>query len=225
MHSDEHVIVVDKPPGIAVHPGAGRSIDTLVDALLEIFPEIAEIEETERPGIVHRLDIDTSGLMVVARTALAAEHLSREIKSRSVERRYTALVKGGPHPQLGIIDAPIGRDPRNRRRQAVASDGRAARTRYRVIETITRGSKDTLSLLEIKLETGRTHQIRVHMYAIGHPIMGDRTYGRDNSMEGLKRQFLHAHQIAFSHPVTSERHIYRSDLPHDLAIALDTRRK
>ena len=215
VHVDADIIVIDKPAGLAVHPGTGRSSGTLANALLHEFPEMSEVGDAGRPGIVHRLDIDTSGLLVVARTSLAFESLSTAIRTREIDRRYTTLVKGKPQPEIGIVDAPIGRDPNNPTRQAINAGGRPARTRYRVAHVFGRDS-NLKSLLEIKLETGRTHQIRVHMQAIGHPVVGDPTYGGNDSMPGLERQFLHAHRLLITHPATGEPLRFNSSLPEDL---------
>ena len=231
VHSDGHVIVVDKPAGIAVHAGAGRAEGTLVDALLRRFPDLSDINldrgnvnnnsEQDRPGIVHRIDMDTSGLMVVGRTPEAMSDLSDQIRNRLVDRRYTALVRGMPYPAIGIIDAPIGRDSNDRTRQCVSANGRPARTRYRVLESF--GEPDpSFSLLELKLETGRMHQIRVHMQSIGHPVIGDKTYGGGNALFGLNRQFLHAHRLTFKHSGSGEKVQFHSDLPTDLTNVLNT---
>ena len=230
IHSDRHVILVDKPAGIAVHAGAGRAEGTLIDALLKKFPDLANINldrgnvngnsDLDRPGIVHRLDMDTSGLMVVGRTPESVSDLSNQIRNRSVDRRYTALVRGMPHPAIGIIDAPIGRDTKDRTRQRVSVNGRPARTRYRVLESF--GHPDpSFSLLELRLETGRMHQIRVHMQSIGHPVIGDKTYGGGNALFGLNRQFLHAHRLTFKHPDSGEKVQFHSHLPTDLINVLN----
>ncbi|MEE8362691.1 MAG: RluA family pseudouridine synthase [Dehalococcoidia bacterium] len=213
---DEHLLVVDKPAGLTVHPGAGHDRDTLVNGLLALRPEIASVGVAERPGIVHRLDRETSGLLVVAKTEAAYTALSQAIRDRTVAREYTALVRGRVEPVAGVVDAPLGRDPRSRRRQAVVTGGRAARTRYRVAEYFR-----ATSLLDVALETGRTHQIRVHMASLGHPVCGDRTYGRAwPGPGGLERQFLHAHRLSFTHPVTGEPVEVTSALPDDLAASL-----
>lgn len=230
IHSDGHVIVVDKPAGIAVHAGAGRAEGTLVDALLKRFPDLADINldhgnvnnnsDLDRPGIVHRIDMDTSGLMVIGRSPEAVSDLSNQIRNRLVDRRYTALVRGMPYPAIGIIDAPIGRDSKDRTRQCVSANGRPARTKYRVLESF--GEPDpSFSLLELKLETGRMHQIRVHMQSIGHPVVGDKTYGGGNALFGLNRQFLHAHRLTFKHPDSGEKVQFHSRLPSDLTNTLN----
>ncbi len=224
VHADHHLIVVDKPAGLAVHPGAGRRRGTLVNALLHRFPEISDVGDIERPGIVHRLDIDTSGLMVVARKTISFRALSDAIRARQIDRRYTALVRGRPHHEAGIVDAPIGRDSANPTRQSISRRGREARTRYRVLETFGAGS-NLKSLLEIKLETGRMHQIRVHMQAIGHPVSDDPIYGGIESKTGLIRQFLHAHRLSFSHPISGEALQFEAPLPEDLATVLNSLRR
>ncbi|MYF78522.1 MAG: RluA family pseudouridine synthase [Chloroflexi bacterium] len=216
IYEDEHLIVVDKPAGLAVHAGAGRHDKTLVNGLLAIFPELAELQPAERPGIVHRLDADTSGLMVVARTADAVTALSAAIKEREVDRRYVAMVVGRFTGQRGVIDRPIGRHPTIRTRQAVVPNGRPARTRF----AFTAGFYalgNPLSMVNLKLETGRTHQIRVHTQAIGYPILGDPVYGVILPEIPLRRQFLHANRLSFKHPITGEGLGFTSDLPRDLA--------
>jgi 23S rRNA pseudouridine1911/1915/1917 synthase len=210
---DEHLLVIDKPAGLTVHPGAGHNNDTLVNGLLHHYPEIAEVGEPDRPGIVHRLDRDTSGLMVVARTAASYSRLSEMVRDHEVTRIYTALVLGHVEPNAGIIDAPIGRDSRLPMRMAASRDGREARTKYEVVEQF--GSS---ALLKVELETGRTHQIRVHLESIGFPVAGDPTYGKP-AFE-LERQFLHASQLLFTHPITGEEITVESELPRDLVAAL-----
>jgi 23S rRNA pseudouridine1911/1915/1917 synthase len=221
IYEDEHILVVDKPIGIPVHPGPGHNSDTLVNGLLFDFPEIREVGERERPGIVHRIDRDTSGLMVVARTKAAYEKLSEMIRERQVRRVYTALVRGGTETDEGLIDAPLGRDPRNRQRQAIVEHGREARTRFRVLERLAR-----TTLMELVLETGRTHQIRIHLLSIGNPVVGDGMYGRAaRGPGGLSRQFLHASSLAFKHPITGDTLQLDSPLPEDLQTSLDAARR
>ena len=217
-YDDEHVIVVDKPAGMAVHSGAGHADGTLVNGLLSRYPELAELEPIERPGIVHRLDADTSGLMVVGRTHEAASALSTAIKEREVDRRYVAMVVGRFTGRRGVIDRPIGRHPTIRTRQAVVPNGRPARTRFAFTTGYFAFGKN-LSMVNLKLETGRTHQIRVHMQVIGYPILGDPVYGIVIPEIPLRRQFLHANQLAFRHPITGEQLTFRSPLPPDLARA------
>ena len=215
VHEDDDVIVVDKPAGMAVHAGAGRTDGTLVNALLARYPELAEMEPVERPGIVHRLDADTSGLLLVGRSVEAATALSAAIKAREVDRRYLALVVGKMPPGAGVVDRPIGRHPAIRTRQSVNDAGRPARTRFAFVSRFSVAGK-ALSMVELKLETGRTHQIRVHMQAIGYPILGDPVYGVNLPEIDLRRQFLHAHRIGFTHPVSGQAMVFQSPLPEDL---------
>ena len=213
---DDHLIVVDKPAGVVVHPGAGHRGDTLVEALTASRPGLAAVGDPERPGIVHRLDKDTSGLLLIAKTDSVPFNAGiAAIKARAVVRTYTALVAGLINPQQGVVEAPIGRDPANRTRQAVISSGKPARTRYRLVRPMSGAS-----LLEVVLETGRMHQIRVHMAAMNHPVIGDRTYGKILGPPGLQRQFLHATRLEFQHPATGEIVEVESDLPADLKAAL-----
>ena len=212
LYSDEHVIVVDKPAGLVVHPGAGQREGTLVHGLLRRFPDLADVGDPNRPGIVHRLDKGTSGLMVVARTPASLADLTAQLKAREVERRYLALVLGEVSEGKGVVDAPVGRSTRQPTRMAVTARGRPARTRYEVLERYTEPVPATL--LECRLETGRTHQVRVHLAAIGHPVVGDTRYGRGDAL-AMKRPFLHAHELAFDHPDGSRRR-FHSSLPADL---------
>jgi len=209
---DEHLLIVDKPAGLVVHPGTGHQSGTLVHGLLA--HEAAGGDE-ERPGIVHRLDRDTSGLLVVARSDEAHERLQELIRRRRVERRYLALVKGTPRSRTGRIEAPIGRDRLDKSRHSLdTATPRDAVTHFEVLELL--GPR---ALLQLTLETGRTHQIRVHLEAIELPVSGDPTYGSAEDL-GLERQFLHAAQLAFDHPFTGERIEVESPLPDDLAGAL-----
>jgi 23S rRNA pseudouridine1911/1915/1917 synthase len=213
---DEHLLVVDKPAGVVVHPGAGHDTGTLVHGLLALD---AAGGDEERPGIVHRLDRDTSGLLAVARSETAHERLQESIRLRQVERRYLALVKGSPRSRSGRIEAPIGRDRIDRTRHSLDTPTpRNAVTLFEVVELL--GPR---ALLEVTLETGRTHQIRVHLEAIELPISGDPVYGVSGDLE-LERQFLHAGRLAFDHPITSERIDVESPLPEDLAAALERAR-
>ena len=213
---DEHLLVVDKPAGVVVHPGAGHATGTLVHGLLALD---AAGGDEDRPGIVHRLDRDTSGLLVVARSDTAHERLQESIRRREVERRYVALVKGSPRSRSGRIEAPIGRDRIDRTRHSLDTPTpRAAVTLFEVVERL--GPR---ALLAVTLETGRTHQIRVHLEAIELPIAGDPVYGVSGDLE-LERQFLHAGRLAFDHPITSERIDVESPLPEDLAAALERAR-
>ena len=213
VYQDEEVIVVDKPAGLTVHPAPGHPSGTLVNALLAIAPELAEAREKMRPGIVHRLDKDTSGLLVVARSERARVSLIRQLKEREVRKTYLALVQGVPQPPQGTIEAPIARHPRNRKKMAVVAGGREAETKYRVREAL-----GGFALLEVEPVTGRTHQVRVHLAAIGHPVVGDAVYGRRSPLAG--RQFLHAWRLAFELPSSRRLVEFESPLPADLQKAL-----
>jgi 23S rRNA pseudouridine1911/1915/1917 synthase len=213
VYEDADLLVVDKPAGMTVHPAPGHPSHTLANAVLAHLPALAESEDSLRPGIVHRLDKDTSGLVVVARNRAAQADLSAQFKSRTVKKAYLVLVKGRLTPERGIIEADIGRDPRHRQRMAVVSRGREARTGYRVLRYV-----GGYSLLEITPETGRTHQIRVHLAAIGFPVVGDTIYGVRS--EHLDRQFLHAARLGFRLPSTGEWAEFESPLPEDLERAL-----
>ena len=218
VHQDPDVVVVDKPAGLVVHPGSGNPDGTLVNAAVARWPEIAEVGDPSRPGVVHRIDQGTSGLLVLARTAPAYESLVEQFSSRSVDREYLALCWGTLEPAQGMVDAPIGRSPRDPTRMAVTNTGREARTRYEVIDRFTHPAD--LTLASCRLETGRTHQIRVHLSAIGHPIVGDRQYGGDRQNLPCARPWLHATRLGFDHPTTGERLTFSSDLPADLAEVL-----
>jgi 23S rRNA pseudouridine1911/1915/1917 synthase len=216
VHLDQALAVVDKPAGLVVHPAPSHSGPTLVDELAEI---LGGGDDPQRPGIVHRLDKGTSGLLVVARSDEAHAALQAQVQRREVERVYLALAGGKLSSRTGTIDAPIGRASRQRHRMAVSgAASRQARTHFEVLELLARET-----YLEAKLETGRTHQIRAHFAAIGHPLSGDVTYGGARRY-GLERQFLHAHRLAFEHPVTGERLSFESELPADLAAALEQAR-
>jgi len=213
IYEDDDLLVVDKPAGLAVHPAPGHPSHTLVNAVLSHLPSLAETGDSLRPGIVHRLDKDASGIMVMAKNNAAQLNLIDQFKARSVVKAYLVLVKGRLIPEDGIIEAPIGRDPRNRKRMAVVTEGREARTQYHVIRYI-----DDYTLLEVRTETGRTHQIRVHLLAIGYPVVGDETYGVKSAH--LSRQFLHACRLGFHLPSNGEYVEFTSELPPDLAQAL-----
>jgi 23S rRNA pseudouridine1911/1915/1917 synthase len=215
--ADDDVVVVSKPAGLVVHPGAGHAGETLVNGLLARFPDVAGIGDAYRPGIVHRLDRDTSGLLVVARSPRAYESLVGQISDRTVDRRYVALVWGALSSPRGVIDAPIGRSTARRTRMAVRASGKVARTEY---EVRTAFAEPRCSLLDCRLETGRTHQIRVHLSAIGHPVVGDATYGGSRAPIDLDRPFLHATHLAFDHPATGERLAFDDPLPESLAVVL-----
>ena len=220
VYEDEAVIVIDKPPGLVVHPGAGNLDGTLVSGLLARYPELEGVgEDPVRPGIVHRLDAGSSGLLVVARTSEAAAQLIEQFADHSATRRYDAVVWGVPDAPHGIIDAPIGRDRGDPLKMAVVTGGRPARTDYRVVGTYS--SPALVSRLECRLETGRTHQIRVHLSSINHPLVGDPTYGQRRPVLGLTRPFLHAAELAFDHPLTGERVTFTSPLAPDLQAWLD----
>ena len=220
IYQDEDVIVVDKPAGLTVHPAPGHPSGTLVNALLAIAPELAEARETMRPGIVHRLDKDTSGLLVVARSERARGSLIHQLKEREVRKTYLALVQGVPQPPQGTIEAPIARNPRNRKKMAVVAGGRQAETKYRVREVLDSPSADrrSFALLEVEPVTGRTHQVRVHLAAIGHPVVGDGVYGKRSPLVG--RQFLHAWRLAFELPSSGRLVEFEAPLPADLRAAL-----
>ncbi len=212
VYEDEHLLVIDKPAGVVVHPAAGHRTGTLAQALSGVA---AGGPDGSRAGIVHRLDRDTSGLIVVARSDEVHRALTRLLAARELRREYLALVDGRPEARTGTIDAPIGRDRRDRTLHSIDTDApREARTHFE-IERMLPGS----TLLRVVLETGRTHQIRVHMAAIGHPVCGDPQYGVAGRY-GLRRQFLHAARLAFPHPVTGVEIDVRSELPDDLAAAL-----
>ncbi len=219
VHVDDAVIVIDKPAGLVVHPGAGNADGTLVNGLLARFPELEGVGERIRPGIVHRLDAGSSGLLVVARTQDAADRLIEQFADHSATRRYEALVWGVPEAPHGIIDGPIGRDRGDPLKMAVVANGRYARTDYQVVGTYS--SPALVSRLECRLETGRTHQIRVHLSSIGHPLVGDPVYGQRKPTLGLTRPFLHAAELAFDHPLTGERVTFHSPLAADLQAWLD----
>ncbi|HPE10958.1 MAG: RluA family pseudouridine synthase [Actinobacteria bacterium] len=223
LYADEDIIVVDKPVGMAVHASPGWEGATVVAALAGAGYQIAEVGSEERYGVVHRLDVGTSGVMVVARSHRAYSALKRDFKNRDVDKTYHALVQGHPDPSDGTVDAPIGRDPRHSHRFAVIADGRPSVTHYQTLE-----GHRFASLLEIGLETGRTHQIRVHMSALKHPCCGDLTYGADPVLSqrlGLSRQWLHAVRLTFRHPGTGALVTFESPYPADLAHALEVIRQ
>jgi 23S rRNA pseudouridine1911/1915/1917 synthase len=215
VHLDEAVAVIDKPAGLVVHPAPSHRGPTLVDELADVLGG----GDPERPGIVHRLDKDTSGLLVVARGEEAQRGLAAQVAAREVERIYLALAGGHLDSRTGTIDAPIGRERRTRTRMAVSGAGaREARTHFRVLELL-----HAASYVEVRLETGRTHQIRAHFAAIGHPLVGDPTYGAGETY-GLDRQFLHAHRLGFVHPTSGERLEFESQLPPELEATLEQAR-
>jgi 23S rRNA pseudouridine1911/1915/1917 synthase len=213
LYEDANLIVIDKPAGMPVHPGPGHSGHTLVNALLAHCPDLPGIGGVQRPGIVHRLDKDTSGVIVAAKDDRTHAGLSAQLKQRQVRKTYLALVDGIVRPAEAVIDAPIGRDPNNRRRMMVIASGRDAQTGYIVREQLARHA-----LLEASPVTGRTHQIRVHLASIGHPVVADPVYGHPAPF--LDRQFLHAWRLSFTHPLTSAALSLEAPLPPDLEAAL-----
>ena len=212
---DEHLIVVDKPAGLVVHPAAGNFDGTLVNALLHhCGGSLSGIGGVARPGIVHRIDKDTSGLIVAAKTDRAHEGLARQFADHSIERRYLAITRGKPAPPAGRVDAPLARSPSNRKKIAIVSTGKRAVTHYRTLEPL-----NGAALVECRLETGRTHQVRVHMASLGHPLVGDATYGGRHPVAeriGFRRQALHAARLGFVHPVTKETQVFDSAMPADM---------
>lgn len=215
VHEDPHLLVIDKPAGLVVHPGAGQEGGTLVHGLLARFPELASVGQEDRPGVVHRLDKGTSGLLLVARTEEAYESLVAMLAARQVERRYRALVWGSVEAPAGAVEAPVGRAARDRTRMTITQAGKPALTRYEVVR---RFRDPVVTELLCSLATGRTHQIRVHMTSIGHPVVGDARYGGSRpSVLTLERTFLHAEHLGLTHPVTGEALVFSSELPRDLA--------
>jgi 23S rRNA pseudouridine1911/1915/1917 synthase len=214
VYADASMIVVNKPAGVVVHPAPGNEDHTLVNGLLARFPELRDITGEQRPGIVHRLDKDTSGLMVIGRTAVATANLQRQMLARTTDKRYQLLVSGHISEQQGFIDAPIGRDAKNRQRMAVRPDGRKSQTRFFVIERYA-----DYTLVEAQLLTGRTHQLRVHFAHIGRPIAGDQTYG-NRQRDPVARQFLHAWKLRLRSPHDEEERQFEAPLPDDLLTAL-----
>jgi 23S rRNA pseudouridine1911/1915/1917 synthase len=217
VFEDDYLLLINKPAGVVVHPAPGHRQGTLVNALLAHCKEnLSDIGGILRPGIVHRLDKDTSGLLVVAKSEDAYHGLIAALKSRAVKRKYLCLVQDQVKPDQSTVDAPIGRHPKVRLKMAVVPDGRSARTYFTVLERL-----GDYTFLQATLETGRTHQIRVHAAFIGHPIVGDPLYGRRQGNLGLKRQFLHAAELGFTHPVTKEELKFNSSLPEDLNSVLE----
>jgi 23S rRNA pseudouridine1911/1915/1917 synthase len=238
VYEDADLIVIDKPAGLVVHPAAGNPTGTLVNALLHhCGSSLSGIGGVKRPGIVHRLDKDTSGLMVCAKNDAAHRPLSAQFEARTVGRAYLAIVKGQPQPASGRIEAAIGRHPRARKKMAVVgSGGKPAATRYKTLEIFRSAAEPLASLVECRLETGRTHQVRVHMMHLGHPLLADCTYGRAGgamakapptvrqALEDLRRQALHATDLGFQHPVTKEDFHFTSAPPNDMQRLLDSLR-
>ncbi|WP_345238799.1 RluA family pseudouridine synthase [Pontibacillus salipaludis] len=215
VYEDEDVIVVNKPKGMVVHPSAGHSKGTLVNALLHHCQDLSGINGVMRPGIVHRIDKDTSGLIMVAKNDKAHTSLAEQLSNKTVERKYVALVQGVIHHEYGTIDAPIGRDPKDRQKQGVVEGGKNAVTHFKVLDRF-----EEHTLVECVLETGRTHQIRVHMNYIEHPIIGDHKYGPRRTLD-LNGQALHAKELGFEHPSTGEWLHFDSDLPEELKQVLE----
>jgi 23S rRNA pseudouridine1911/1915/1917 synthase len=213
VYEDEDILVIDKPAGLTVHPAPGHPSHTLVNAILAHCPGLTMSGELMRPGIVHRLDKDTSGLIVIAKNDLAREYLVAQFKRRTVTKGYLVLVKGRLSPEQGTIEAPIGRDPHHRQRMAIVEAGKEAITRYQVQKYI-----DNYTLVEVRPLTGRTHQIRIHLSAIGYPVVGDPIYGIKSAH--LNRQFIHAYRLGFTLPSTKEYREFASPLPADLEQAL-----
>jgi 23S rRNA pseudouridine1911/1915/1917 synthase len=221
VHEDDHLLVVDKPAGMVVHPAAGNLDGTLVNALLyHCAGRLSGIGGVARPGIVHRIDKDTSGLLVVAKTDVAHEGLSAQFARHSIDRRYQAVVAGVPNPPSGTVDAPLARSSANRQKMAIVAEGRGKRavTHYRLVTALR-----SAALVECRLETGRTHQVRVHMTSLGHPLLGDPSYGRTRSEHrellnrlGFHRQALHAAELGFVHPITREKLSFKSAVPSDM---------
>jgi len=229
VYEDDNIIVVNKPAGMVVHPAYGHSTGTLVNAVLAHCPELAKTEDELRPGIVHRLDKDTSGLIIVAKNDRARRHLQRQFKARVVRKVYLALLEGWLEPARGVIEAPIGRDKNRRKRMAVVKEGREARTEYQVVEYFGHEASRVsppYTLVEAEPKTGRTHQVRVHFASIGHPVAGDSVYGfRRQRLRGLRRQFLHARTLGFRLPGSDEYIELTAGLPDDLRVVLEELRK
>ena len=214
VYADDELLIVDKPAGMPVHPGVGHPHSTLVNAVLGLDPAIGSVGGAMRPGLVHRLDKDTSGLIAIAKTDRAHSSITGQLRDRTVDKGYLALVVGTLSPAEAIIDAPIGRDPNDRKRMSIVEDGRAASTHYKTIAAF-----PGYTYTDVRPKTGRTHQIRVHFASIGHPVVGDSLYGREDSRIG--RHFLHAAYLEFDHPASGERVQFHSALPADLQSLID----
>lgn len=219
LYEDDLVLVVDKPAGVVVHPGSGRRHGTLAAGLLHQYPDLRGVGQADRWGLVHRLDKDTSGALVVARTPESFKTLSAMLRKREIRRDYVALIDGRLTAPTGTIEAPVGRDPARPTRRAVVPDGKPAVTHYEISREF---ADFDCTLLNIRLETGRTHQIRVHLVAIDHPVIGDRVYGTKNTRVKAPRVFLHAAKVEFAHPVTGAAILAESPLPSDLRTVLDS---
>jgi len=226
LYEDEAIAVIDKPAGLVVHPGIGQRGGTLVNALLACYPQLVDMQDDPRAqgrmGIVHRLDKETSGLLVTAKHIEALTNLMAQFKARTVEKIYLALLERTPKTMKGIVDAPISRDPKQRKRMGIVNGGKPAVSEFAVVDTQFR---DGRCLVRIILQTGRTHQIRVHMAFIGCPVIGDTVYGFRKQRIGLKRHFLHASELAFDHPQTGERLQFKSELPAGLQDVLNKLRE
>ncbi len=220
IYEDDALLVVNKPAGMVVHPAYGHASGTLVNAVLAHCPQIADVGGPDRAGVVHRLDKDTSGLILIAKDGVTRAALQRQFKRRQVAKTYLALVEGQMQPREGVVEAPVGRDKRQRKKMAVVRSGREARTMYRAIEYFA-----NYTLLEVRPHTGRTHQVRVHLSWLGYPIVGDAVYGRHRQRLLRGRHFLHAARIRFSHPATSEEVEFEAPLPPKLADVLKQLRR
>ena len=220
IYEDDALLVVNKPAGMVVHPAYGHASGTLVNAVLAHCPQIADVGGPDRAGVVHRLDKDTSGLILIAKDGVTRAALQRQFKRRQVAKTYLALVEGQMQPREGVVEAPVGRDKRQRKKMAVVRSGREARTMYRAIEYFA-----NYTLLEVRPHTGRTHQVRVHLSWLGYPIVGDAVYGRHRQRLLRGRHFLHAARIRFSHPATSEEVEFEAPLPPKLADVLNQLRR
>jgi 23S rRNA pseudouridine1911/1915/1917 synthase len=219
LYEDDDLVVIDKPPGMVVHPGSGQTRGTLAAGLLHRYPELDGVGAADRWGLVHRLDKDTSGAILVARSQEAFDGLTGQLRERKISREYLTLIEGVLKPPTGTIDAPIGRDPSTPTRRAVIREGKHARTHYRLVKNY---DEHDLAFVKVTLETGRTHQIRVHFAAIGHPIVGDATYGSRREPGLSPRIFLHAGELKFKHPSDDSEIVVTSPLPADLAAVLDS---
>lgn len=215
VYEDDYLLAVDKPAGMVVHPAAGHTGGTLVNALLAYCPQVADVGGVDRAGIVHRLDKDTSGVLLVAKDPETHAVLQRQFKHRQVRKTYLALVEGRVYPKEGIVEAPVGRDRRARKRMAVTRTGRPAVTQYRAVEYFS-----DHTLLQIRPHTGRTHQVRVHLAWLGYPVVGDRVYGRRRQTLLPHRHFLHAQELVFTHPAMKEKVTLTAPLPPDLKAVL-----
>ena len=220
VFEDDSVIVINKPSGLVVHPGSGTTNGTLVNGLAAQFPDLREVGDPIRLGLVHRLDKGTSGLLIVARTSEALENLKFQMQQRQVHRQYFAIVQGHLKSNKGVVDAPLGRDPKNPLKRAVHQSGKDARTHYEIVQKLESPFK--ISTLSCRLETGRTHQIRVHLAAIGHPVLGDELYGGRTSFNLNNRLALHAEMLTFSHPKTNNRINFESPIPNELVSIKET---